>query len=225
MIGCLLLGAGVVALARMAHRHHYGWHHGRWARCGAEWHGPGGYGAWGGDGHGFGPGGDDGYADGGYEGDEGGVDFGPGRQWLHGGLHGGLHEGWRGGFRGRFRGGFMARAIAERLEATPAQEKVIRDATDEFREAVVKLKVEGKKTRADVASSFRKSHFDEVLFGELFARHDSALVELRKAFVGMGAHIHDALDDKQRARLAELIEAGPGAWRPRFGRRGAWGVH
>jgi len=30
-------------------------------------------------------------------------------------------------------------AIAERLEATPAQEKVIRDATDEFRETVAKL--------------------------------------------------------------------------------------
>jgi len=140
-------------------------------------------------------------------------------------LHDGLREGWSGGFRGRFRGGFMARAIAERLEATPAQEKVIRDTTDEFRETVAKLKGEGRKTRADVASAFRKGHFDEVLFGELFARHDSALVELRKAFVGMGAHIHDALDDKQRARLAELIEAGPGAWRPRFRGRGAWGVH
>ena len=212
MIGCLLLGAGVFALARMAHRHHHGWHHGRWAHCGSGWHGPGGYGAW--RGYGYGPGGEDGYADGGYAGDDdGGPDFGPGRHWS------------RGGFRGRFRGGFMARAIAERLEATPAQEKVIRDATDEFRETVAKLKGEGKKTRADVASAFRKGHFDEVLFGELFARHDTALVELRKAFVGMGAHIHDALDDKQRARLAELIEAGPGAWRPRSGGRGSRGVH
>jgi hypothetical protein len=210
MIGCLLLGAGVIALARMAHHHHHGWNHGRWSRCGAGWHGPG-CGAW--RGYGYGPGGDDGDADGGYAGDYGGPDFGPGRHWL------------RGGFGGRLRGGFMARAISARLEATPTQEKVIRDATDEFRETVAKLKGEGKKTRADVASAFRKGHFDEVLFGELFARHDTALVELRKAFVGMGAHIHDALDDKQRSRLAELIEAGPGAWRPRFGGRGAWGVH
>jgi len=48
-----------------------------------------------------------------------------------------------------------------------------------------------------------------VLFGELFGRHDEALRELRKAFVGMARAHHDALDDKQRARLAELIEAGP----------------
>ena len=212
MIGCLLLGAGVIVLARMAHRHHHGWHHGRWAHCGAGWHGPGGYGAW------------------------RGSRVRPRavttvtptagtRPTTAVRTSGPDVNGCARGLRGRFRGGFMARAIAERLEATPAQEKVIRDATDEFRETVAKLKGEGKKTRADVASAFRKSHFDEVLFGELFARHDTALTELRKAFVGMGAHIHDALDDKQRARLAELIEAGPGAWRPRFGGRGSWGVH
>jgi hypothetical protein len=115
----------------------------------------------------------------------------------------------------------MARVISDRLEATPAQEKVIHDAVEEFREAATKLRGEGKKTRADVAGAFRKGHFDEVLFGELFARHDGALTELRKAFVGMGARIHDALDDKQRARLADLIESGPGAFRPRWAGR-AW---
>jgi hypothetical protein len=205
MIGCLLLGAGFLMMARVVHRHHHGWHHGRWAHCGPSWHGPeGGHGGW--QGHGCG----DGYGHGpGPEGDLGG-DEGPG---FEHGPH------W---FRGRFGGGFMARMLAERLEATPAQEKVIRDATDEFRETFSKLKGESRKTRADVASTFRKGHFDEVLFGELFARHDSALTEVRKAFIGMGARIHDALDEKQRLRLADLIEAGPGAWRPRFRGRG-WG--
>ena len=122
---------------------------------------------------------------------------------------------------GGFRNGFMARVISDRLEATPAQEKVIRDATEEFRESLAKLRGEGRKTRADVASTFRKGHFDEVLFGELFARHDNALTDVRKAFVGMGARIHDALDEKQRARaFADLIESGPGAWRPRARGRG-----
>jgi hypothetical protein len=205
MIGCLLFGAGFFMLARMIHRHH-GWHHGRWAHCG-----PGGYGRWG---HRFGgyaghcsPANDDGY-DGRFGEDDGyGPGFGGGGRWMRGG----------------FRNGFMAQMISDRLEATPAQEKVIRDAVDEFREAASKLRGEGRKTRADVASAFRKSNFDEVLFGELFARHDGALTDLRKAFVGMGARIHDALDERQRARLADLIESGPGAWRPRFrGGRGGW---
>jgi hypothetical protein len=205
MIGCLLLGAGLVMMARAFHRHrawHYGY--GRWAHCGGGWRG----------GHGWhaqscGPANDDGFYGGDYgRGDDYGPSFGHGPRWFGG---------------GRFRNGFVAGVIAERLEATPAQERVIRDAVDEFREAATKLKGEGRRTRDDVAAAFRKGHFDEVLFGELFARHDGALTDLRKAFVGMGARIHDALDDKQRARLAELIEAGPGAFRPRFrGGRGGW---
>ena len=201
MIGCLLFGAGFFMVARMLHHHHHGWGYGRWGHCGGY-----GRGGWGGPrgfhGHGCVPANDD------FGGDDdfGGAGFGRGPHWLR---------------DGGFRGGWMARFLADRLEATPAQEKVIRDAADEFRETATKLKGEGKKTRADVAGAFRKSHFDEVLFGELFARHDTAITELRKAFVGMGARIHDALDDKQRARLADIIESGPGAFRPRF-RRG-WG--
>jgi len=102
--------------------------------------------------------------------------------------------------------------VVNRLDATPAQEKVIRDAVDEVREAASKLKGEARRTRADVAAAFRKPAFDEVLFGELYARHDRGLEELRKAFVGAGARVHDALDERQRARLADLIEAAGRRW-------------
>lgn len=205
MIGCLLFGAGFLMVARMIHRHH-AWHHG-WGQCGPRGYGRWGHG-WGGGGFGgCGPANDDGAFDGErgeFDGGGMGPGFGHGPRWMRGG----------------FRNGFAARFLADRLEASPAQEKVIRDATEEFREAAKKLRGEGRKTRAEVASTFRKGHFDEVLFGELFARHDSAITDLRKAFVGMGAHIHDALDERQRARLADLIESGPGAWRPRFRGRG-----
>jgi hypothetical protein len=208
MIGCLLFGAGFLMMARMIHRHHHGWHYGRWSPYGPglrRWGGPRGW-------HGYGctPANDDGFG-----GDDefyggGGGGFEPGPRFMRGGLGRGFGK------------GFLARAIADRLEATPAQEKVIRDAAEEFHESVSKLKGEGKQTRADVAAAFRKSHFDEVFFGELFARHDTALTDLRKAFVGLGARIHDALDDKQRARLAEMIESGPSAFRARPRARG-WG--
>jgi hypothetical protein len=109
--------------------------------------------------------------------------------------------------------GFFARGVASRVQATPAQQRVIRDALAELREAAGKLRGEAGKTRADVAAAFRKPQFDEVAMGELYARHDRALEELRKAFVGAGAKIHDALDEEQRARLAKLIESGSGWWR------------
>jgi hypothetical protein len=122
-------------------------------------------------------------------------DIGPGR--------------WHGGFGPRF----FFRSLADRLNATPEQERVIRNAFDELRESASKLRGEGRKTRAEVAEAFRKPHFDEVLFGELYARHDRELEDLRKAFVGAGARVHEALDERQRARLADLIERGPGRWR------------
>jgi Heavy-metal resistance len=207
MIGCMLLGfAGVFIATRMVHRAHHwhAWHHGRgMGGCGAGgggWYGDDrGPGGWGGHGHGYGFGGEE-------PANDDGPGWGDGPRWM------------RGGF-GR---GFALRALAEQLDATPAQEKVIRDATDDFRETIGKLKGEGRKTRDDVAGSFRKSNFDEVFFGELFARHDRSIEEVRKAFVGMGARIHEALDERQRARLADLIEAGPHAWRRWGGGRRGW---
>jgi hypothetical protein len=186
--------AGIFLATRMFHRHHHGWHHRRWAHCGGHM---GGHGGWGG-GHGWGGGG--------YDGDEGGG-WGEGPRFVGGG-------GW-GGSWGR---GFVVRRLSEALDATPAQEKVIRAAADEFHQTASKLRGEGKRTRADLASAFRKSSFDEVMLGELYARHDRSLEEVRKAFVGMGARIHDALDEGQRERLATIIEEGPRAFA-----RQAWG--
>jgi hypothetical protein len=206
MIGCLLFGfAGVMLVSRMVHRHHHGWR-GHYSRCGG-WGGHHGGPFGGHHERGYGPG---------FEGEPG--EFGePGEPWMRGG-----GRGWGGRWGNPFRSGFFSRMIADRLEATPTQEKVIRDATDELREAATKLKGEGKKTRADLAAAFRKSSFDEVLLGELYARHDRSLEDLRKAFVGMGARIHETLDEKQRERLAELIESGPGGWRSGWGRGRSW---
>lgn len=198
MIGCILLGAASLMLvSRVLHRHHHGWH-GRWAHCG-QGRGPMGHGF-----HGHGaPWG------GGYEPEgESGDGFQEGPHWLRGGFG-----------RGGFGPGFVARALADRLQATRAQEKVIREATDELGQAASKLKGEGKRTRTDLAAAFRKGSFDEVMLGEVYARHDRSLEDLRKAFVGMGARIHEVLDDDQRAQLADLIEAGPRAWSQGWGRR------
>jgi hypothetical protein len=152
---------------------------------------------------------------GGYGGACGG---GSGRRRWGGGHHGygyeGEHRGWGGG------GGpsVLLRALFERLETTPGQEKVIVAAYDEMREAGREARGELKAARADVAKAMRSPGVDEVLFGEMFARQDAALLTLRKAAVGAVARVHDALDEKQRARFADLIESGPGA----FFRGGPW---
>jgi Spy/CpxP family protein refolding chaperone len=128
--------------------------------------------------------------------------WGPGRGWGEGG-------GWGGGFGPRV----LLRSLFERLDATPGQEKVILSAVDEMREAGQKLKSEIRSSREEVARVTRGEIFDAESLGELFAKHDSALEELRKVAVGAMARVHDALDSRQRERLAEMIESGFG----RFG--------
>lgn len=158
----------------------------RWGRH----HGYGGCG-----GHGYGGGGGGGWG---------------GRRW---GGHHDHHARWGGG--GGWGGGptVMLHGLFRRLETTPGQEKVILAAIDEVREAARKARGEARSTRKDVAGAMRAPAFDEVLFGEMFGRHDAEMTELRKAVVGALAKVHDALDEKQRAQLADLIESGPGVFR------------
>jgi uncharacterized membrane protein len=115
--------------------------------------------------------------------------------------------GWHGG------GGVFMRAVLSRIGARPDQEEAIRDAVNELRDSGGKLRGEGRRTRDEIADAFRKPSFDEVAMGELFARHDSVLEGLRKSLVGALAKTHDALDEKQRHRLADLMAQGPRAFR------------
>ena len=116
--------------------------------------------------------------------------------------------GWHGGGRG-----MVLRAVMNRIGARPDQEDTIRQAVREFEDSTSKLRGEGRKTREEIAQALCRPAFDEVAMGELFARHDGILEQLRRALVGTLAKTHEALDDKQRERLADLIAAGPRAFR------------
>jgi hypothetical protein len=117
-------------------------------------------------------------------------------------------------FQGRRWGsGFVMRSVMNRIGARPDQEATIRDAVNELKDSAGKLKGEGRRTREEIAEALRRPNFDEVMMGELFARHDNEMEGLRKALVGALAKTHDALDEKQRQRLADLIATGPRAFR------------
>ena len=124
-----------------------------------------------------------------------------------GGFRRGGWGGWGGG------PGFFLRAIIEQLDATPEQEKVIVAAFREVRNEAVKNREEVRRSREDIAKAMRSPGFDEVLLGELFARHDTAIEGMRRAFTGALAKVHVVLDEKQRNDLADLIENGPDFFR------------
>jgi len=192
MIGCVIVGTlAAMGIARAIH------HRRHWAgACGRHsWRGMGCHSA--------------GYdEEPGFEGGFGRGFGGPGR-WQFDDEEG-FHAPWSRRWRHGRRGHFVARRVVEYVRATPAQERAILAAFDEFAEDMKKLgSGEARRTRQEVADAFRKGTFDGVLFGELFARHDGTIEAARKAFVGLTARLHDALDEEQRERLAHLLERGP----------------
>jgi hypothetical protein len=102
----------------------------------------------------------------------------------------------------------MLHRLFDRLETSTAQEKVITSAAEELYAASEPLRDEARATRRDLATALRGASIDEVALGDLFARHDEVLREARKKAVGAFARVHDALDDRQRAKLADLLERG-----------------
>jgi hypothetical protein len=177
------------------------------------WHGRG-YGHWGGW-HGGGP-----YGRGNYgafdqpEGFQGGFEEG-------GDFRAPFAEGGFPGFGGGRFGGkrFFIRRVLEQIRATPAQERVVAAAVEEFRDEMKKATGgEARRSRQEIVDALRRQTFDAVTLGEQFARHDTVIEGARKAFVGLVAKLHDALEPEQRERLAELVERGPrfGWWSRAF---------
>jgi len=99
-------------------------------------------------------------------------------------------------------------ALVDHLGATREQAKVMRDAADDVRDAMAKHRGEARKSREDVAAVLRVESFDAERLGQMFARHDAVLEELRRELVGGLGKVHAVLDERQRVRLAELLEGG-----------------
>ena len=99
-------------------------------------------------------------------------------------------------------------SILERLDLTPAQEKLVRTELDQIVERVRNLRGEAKAARQDVGRAVAGETFDRAALDGMFERHDVALVELRAAIVGALGRIHEALDSRQREALSELLAGG-----------------
>ncbi len=118
--------------------------------------------------------------------------------------HGGYGGGYgRGGFR---RGGWALRSLFERLDTTPGQEKAIASALEELRANRDSLREEMAHSRGDLAQAVRGGLVDDSTLEESFARHDRLLAKLRVSFVEATRKATEALDERQRKMLGDLLE-------------------
>lgn len=111
---------------------------------------------------------------------------------------------------GRGRGRGVVYSLLGRLEATPAQEKVILAALDELKEIARDLRGIGRDVRSDVARAIRGSMLDDVALEGATARIDDATLKLRAAARAAIAKIHGVLDDRQRKMLGDIVDS---SWR------------
>jgi Spy/CpxP family protein refolding chaperone len=117
-------------------------------------------------------------------------------------------HGWRG--RGSRR---MVYALFRRIDASPAQERAIIAEIDKLQDRVRAAKAGVHGARADLAAALRGPVLDDAALGAALGRVDAALGEARSAMIDALRGVHGALDDRQRAHLADLLEHRGGWWR------------
>jgi hypothetical protein len=108
---------------------------------------------------------------------------------------------------------WMLHAALARIDATPAQERVIVAELERLEERVHGAKGGLEGARADLAAAVRGPALDDAALGALLGRVDVATGEIRGAAIDAVRNIHAVLDDKQRATLADMIDRSGGWWR------------
>lgn len=112
------------------------------------------------------------------------------------------------GFRSG-RGRFILNRLLDRLDTTPGQEKVIREAVDVLMDDIHGARGEFRGTRSDVANAIRGETLDRGALEGVFERHDQVIDRVRHNALDAFAKVHETLDQRQRKILAEIIESGP----------------
>ena len=127
----------------------------------------------------------------------------------HGYGHGHCGGGGRArGFR-RGRGRYILNHLLDRLDTTPGQEKVIREAVDTLMDEIHDARRDFRGTRADIAEAIRAEVLNRASVETVFERHDQVIDRVRQSAFEAFAKVHETLDERQRKILADLVESGP----------------
>jgi hypothetical protein len=120
------------------------------------------------------------------------------------------YGGWR-GHRG-YRAGYGPRAflwrLLRRIDATPAQEKVVRDEAAALLDSAHGLRGDLKASGRDLAVALRDETLDRRKIESVYRKQDEILASLRNRLTDSLGRVHSTLDARQRNDLADLLERG-----------------
>lgn len=107
------------------------------------------------------------------------------------------------------------RWLFRRLDTSPAQERVIREAFGEVRASRTELRDAGRAVLETLSSSFATEGFDAATARAALSTGTPGLEATRSRIEEALAKVHAVLTDEQRKQVADILARGPGrfAWR------------
>ncbi len=131
------------------------------------------------------------------------------RGWHGDHHHHGSHHGRRGGRRS-----WMLHSALARIDASPAQERVIIGEVEKLQERMYGARTSLKDAKGDLSAAVRGPVLDDAALGAVLGRVDASTADARSAVLDALRNVHAVLDDRQRATVAELLDRnGGGFWR------------
>ena len=105
------------------------------------------------------------------------------------------------------------RRLFRKLDTTPAQERAIRDLFHSTRDRLQQIHSEGRTVRREIGDILRGEQFDPARFSAAEAQVDEKFRDARAVIRESLGQMHEILDARQRATLADWITSGPHCYR------------
>jgi Spy/CpxP family protein refolding chaperone len=108
----------------------------------------------------------------------------------------------------RFCGHHRWRRLFGALDASPAQERALRDLIHAAKDRLKQLHLDARDLRHEIGDAMRADRFDEARFAGTEAKIGEKIRQAAEVVRGTLAQMHEILDAQQRAKLADWLTSG-----------------
>jgi len=104
---------------------------------------------------------------------------------------------------------FGWRRLIGKLDATPAQERTLRELLLSARDQLSELHFDARSLRQEIGESVRGERFDEARYVDAEAKMNEKFRQASGVIRSTLEQAHEVLDSRQRAKVAKWLTAGP----------------
>jgi len=104
---------------------------------------------------------------------------------------------------------FGWRRLIGKLDATPAQERTLRELLLSARDQLSELHFDARSLRQEIGESVRGERFDEARYADAEAKMSEKFRQASGVIRSTLEQAHEVLDSRQRAKVAKWLMVGP----------------